>query len=112
AQSAALATNSTPLHPKALAIMATPDSGSRPGAQSTSFCVRIRRMDKEPDWRDVGAVADLAGQPLQELTVGGKRIALSFHDGQFGAIHGVCNHVGGPLGQGRLDGDYVVCPWH
>jgi hypothetical protein len=23
-----------------------------------------------------------------------------------------CNHVGGPLGEGRLDGDYVTCPWH
>src|SRR5205085_4470080 len=23
-----------------------------------------------------------------------------------------CNHVGGPLGEGHLDGDYVVCPWH
>ena len=23
-----------------------------------------------------------------------------------------CNHVGGPLGDGRLDGDYITCPWH
>jgi len=20
--------------------------------------------------------------------------------------------VGGPLGEGRLNGDYIVCPWH
>ena len=40
------------------------------------------------------------------------RIALTHRDGEFGAISGVCNHVGGPLGQGRLDGDFVVCPWH
>jgi multimeric flavodoxin WrbA len=33
-------------------------------------------------------------------------------DGTFSAISGVCNHVGGPLGDGSLDGDYVVCPWH
>lgn len=69
-------------------------------------------MGKDADWRDVGAVAELAGRPLQELKVAGKRIALSCRDGQFGAIHGVCNHVGGPLGQGRLDGEYIVCPWH
>ncbi len=33
-------------------------------------------------------------------------------DGEFSAISGVCNHVGGPLGEGRLEGDYIVCPWH
>jgi multimeric flavodoxin WrbA/nitrite reductase/ring-hydroxylating ferredoxin subunit len=49
---------------------------------------------------------------VQELRVGAKRIALTFRDGQFGAISGVCNHVGGPLGNGTLDGNYVVCPWH
>ena len=69
-------------------------------------------MDRNADWHDLGAVAELAKTALQELRAGGKRIALSFKDGQFGAIHGNCNHVGGPLGQGRLEGDYVVCPWH
>ena len=69
-------------------------------------------MGNSPDWHDLGAVAELAKLGLRELRVGGKRIALSFKDGQFGAIHGICNHVGGPLGQGRLDGEYVVCPWH
>src|SRR5262249_56034992 len=39
-------------------------------------------------------------------------IAISFKDGQFGAVSNVCNHVGGPLGEGRLDGDYITCPWH
>jgi multimeric flavodoxin WrbA len=33
-------------------------------------------------------------------------------NGRFAAISGACNHVGGPLGDGRLDGEYVVCPWH
>jgi len=62
---------------------------------------------------DVGSVEELARQELQEVALGGRtRIALSFTGGQFHAVSGVCNHVGGPLGQGRLDGDYVVCPWH
>jgi nitrite reductase/ring-hydroxylating ferredoxin subunit/multimeric flavodoxin WrbA len=69
-------------------------------------------MDKGADWHDLGAAELLAQRPLQELSAGGKKIALSFQNGQFGAISGVCNHVGGPLGQGRLDGELVVCPWH
>ena len=39
-------------------------------------------------------------------------LAVSFKDGQFGVVSNACNHVGGPLGEGRLDGDYIICPWH
>jgi multimeric flavodoxin WrbA/nitrite reductase/ring-hydroxylating ferredoxin subunit len=38
--------------------------------------------------------------------------AISFANGRFGAISNTCNHAGGPLGNGKLDGEYVVCPWH
>ena len=66
----------------------------------------------EPQWHDIGPVAGLTGRPLQQITVGRTRIALSYQGGQFAAISGACNHVGGPLGDGRLEGDYIVCPWH
>ena len=66
----------------------------------------------DTNWEDVGAAADLAARPLTEITLGRTKLALSHHNGVFGVISGVCNHAGGPLGQGRLDGDYVVCPWH
>jgi len=66
----------------------------------------------DPGWVDVGSVEELAARAVQPVTVGRKRVALTFRDGRFGAISGVCNHVGGPLGEGTLDGDYVVCPWH
>ncbi len=64
------------------------------------------------EWMDVGSVEELSQRPLQQITVGNTRMALSYKDGVFGAIHGACNHAGGPLGQGSLEGDYVVCPWH
>lgn len=63
-------------------------------------------------WYDLGAVDELRQRPLRQVTVGRTRLALSCKDGEFGAISGLCNHVGGPLGDGHLDGDYVVCPWH
>ncbi len=66
----------------------------------------------EEKWVDVGAAAELAAKPLHELRVGTRRVALTCRDGAFGAISGACNHVGGPLGRGHLDGDFVVCPWH
>lgn len=64
------------------------------------------------DWEDLGAVEYFQKRPLIEVRVRNQKIALSYKDGEFGAISGVCNHVGGPLGKGRLDGDFIVCPWH
>ena len=63
-------------------------------------------------WHDLGPADQFAAKPLQQVVIGRTRIALSFRDGTFAAISGACNHVGGPLGDGRLDGEYVVCPWH
>ena len=69
-------------------------------------------MAREQNWIDVGAADELATTPLRRVTAGGRLLAISFRDGRFGAVANACNHVGGPLGEGRLDGDYIVCPWH
>ena len=66
----------------------------------------------DAQWTDVGNVEELKTKALQQVICGTTPIALTYKDGAFSAISGVCNHVGGPLGEGRLDGDYVVCPWH
>lgn len=64
------------------------------------------------DWVDVGAVDELGQREVQQVVVANTRVALSYKDGVFGAIHGACNHAGGPLGKGTLDGEYITCPWH
>jgi nitrite reductase (NADH) small subunit len=42
----------------------------------------------------------------------GKLIALFNLNGTFYALDNRCTHVGGPLGQGRVEGGIVICPWH
>ncbi|WII70843.1 NAD(P)H-dependent oxidoreductase [Bdellovibrio sp. 22V] len=69
-------------------------------------------MANTEEWHDLGEVSHLKTKPLRQLEVAGKKIALIYKDDEFSAISGVCNHVGGPLGDGVLEGDYVVCPWH
>ncbi len=66
----------------------------------------------DAEWTDVGSVEELKQKPLQAISFNKTTIALTYKDGAFAAISGVCNHVGGPLGEGQLAGDYVVCPWH
>ena len=63
-------------------------------------------------WVDVGIADELQQKPVQQVMVGRTPVALTYQHEQFGAINGACNHVGGPLGEGTLDGEYVVCPWH
>jgi multimeric flavodoxin WrbA/nitrite reductase/ring-hydroxylating ferredoxin subunit len=87
--------------------------GAKPkGAKPRARRGTHRRKRVNEQWHDVGDAAELARTPLQQVQVHGTRMALSCVDGVFGAIHGSCNHAGGPLGQGSLEGDYVVCPWH
>jgi multimeric flavodoxin WrbA/nitrite reductase/ring-hydroxylating ferredoxin subunit len=64
------------------------------------------------EWVDVGSAEELSGKVLQQCRIDKREFALSCVNGVFGAVHGRCNHVGGPLGEGHLDGEFVVCPWH
>ncbi len=41
-----------------------------------------------------------------------KPIALFNVEGEFYAINYICPHMGGPLGEGMLNGYVVTCPWH
>jgi multimeric flavodoxin WrbA/nitrite reductase/ring-hydroxylating ferredoxin subunit len=66
----------------------------------------------EENWVDIGSVEDLSGAPLRRIRAMDRELAVSLKDGQFGVVSNVCNHVGGPLGEGCLDGEYIVCPWH
>ena len=54
----------------------------------------------DPSWVDVGAADELAKTPVREVRVGRTLVALTWKDGAFGAISGVCNHVGGPARPG------------
>ena len=67
-------------------------------------------MAREPQWIDVGSSDELSKHELQRVNAKTTPVALSCKDGKFGAISHGCNHVGGPLGEGKLDGEYVVCP--
>src|SRR3981081_2857965 len=64
------------------------------------------------NWVDVGAAPELSATPLRRIKPNDRDIALSFRNEKFGAVSNTCNHVGGPLGEGRRDGDYIVGKIH
>ena len=64
------------------------------------------------NWIDIGSADELSATPLKRVTVMNREFAVSYKDAKFGVLSNRCNHAGGPLGKGRLDGEYIVCPWH
>ncbi len=66
----------------------------------------------EGNWKELGPAEDFKEPALREIQIGKTKVALSYANGEFGAVSGVCNHVGGPLGRGHLEGDHIECPWH
>lgn len=48
----------------------------------------------------------------REFPCGDKVICVANVHGTISAMDNVCLHRGGPLGQGLIEGDKVVCPWH
>jgi len=46
------------------------------------------------------------------VEVGGKKIALFLAGGVYYAVDDTCKHLGGPIGEGFLEGERVTCPWH
>ena len=60
----------------------------------------------------IASTDDIPPGSGKELTAAGRVVALFNVDGRFYALDGVCPHAGGPLGQGKLCGSTVTCPWH
>jgi len=61
---------------------------------------RVARVDEIPVGKSL--IVQVSGKPIAVFNV----------EGQFFAIYNICPHEGGPLGEGRLKGCVVSCPWH
>ena len=60
----------------------------------------------------VATTSDLAPGQAKKVEVDGKVIALFNLEGGYHAIDDTCPHRGGPLSQGPVEGEVVMCPWH
>ncbi|HZY62588.1 MAG TPA: Rieske (2Fe-2S) protein [Edaphobacter sp.] len=47
-----------------------------------------------------------------EAEAEGREICLANVNGKLAALDNICPHRQGPLGQGWIEGNSVVCPWH
>jgi nitrite reductase (NADH) small subunit/3-phenylpropionate/trans-cinnamate dioxygenase ferredoxin subunit len=60
----------------------------------------------------VATVRDVLPGTGKAVQAGSTTLALFNLNGTYYAIDNRCTHAGGPLGEGRVEGTIVVCPWH
>ncbi|HEY7184501.1 MAG TPA: FAD-dependent oxidoreductase [Blastocatellia bacterium] len=60
----------------------------------------------------VAGADELKDGQMKQVDAGGTNILLARVNGAYYAVGGTCPHYGGPLAEGALCGERVICPWH
>ena len=92
------------------------------------ICLRLRtsgivwsrllkcKQKGDKSWVDlskVGTTAEFEDLEAGKLVeAGGQSIAIFTLGGTYYAIENTCPHRGGPLAEGMMAGEEVICPWH
>ena len=80
-----------------------------------------RSLDKEHEKGDIIAsdvfietfhVDDIRENRARIITLGAERVAIFKYEGKVSAVSNVCQHQNGPLGEGKIIGGCITCPWH
>ncbi len=61
---------------------------------------------------DVCAADEIVENRGRTVCLSGERVAIFRYDGKVSAVSNVCKHQNGPLGEGKIVGGCIVCPWH
>jgi sulfoxide reductase heme-binding subunit YedZ len=67
---------------------------------------------KKEGWLEVCTISEIEEDKAKIFTVNNERVAIFKYDGKLAAIHNVCKHQGGPLGEGKIIDGCITCPWH
>ena len=57
-------------------------------------------------------LSDIEDNRAKIFCIGKERIAVYKFENKLYAIHNVCKHQGGPLGEGKIIDGCITCPWH
>ena len=64
------------------------------------------------EYLDIAPASELPNGERLFVNIGDKPVVIFNIAGQFFAIGDVCTHDDGPLGDGDIEGDHIVCPRH
>jgi nitrite reductase/ring-hydroxylating ferredoxin subunit/DMSO/TMAO reductase YedYZ heme-binding membrane subunit len=68
---------------------------------------------EQAGWIVVGEVGEIENNRAKIVSVPGHdRVAVWRYKGKLSALSNACAHQNGPLGEGRIIGGAITCPWH
>ena len=70
------------------------------------------KTKEKEGWLQVCNISEIEEDRAKIFTVENERVAIFKYDGKLSAIHNVCKHQGGPLGEGKIIDGCITCPWH
>jgi nitrite reductase/ring-hydroxylating ferredoxin subunit/DMSO/TMAO reductase YedYZ heme-binding membrane subunit len=82
-------------------------------AGAREFSKDARGAKARDGFVDVGSVDEIPENRAKVVCIAGReRIAVFRYDGKISAVSNVCEHQGGPLGEGKIVDGCITCPWH
>ena len=81
-------------------------------AASKELKIDSAKAPEDQGWLKVCSIHEIEKNRAKIFTVENERVAIFKYDGKLSAIHNVCKHQGGPLGEGKIIDGCVTCPWH
>ncbi|MFT7050160.1 MAG: sulfoxide reductase heme-binding subunit YedZ [Psychroserpens sp.] len=70
------------------------------------------KTKEKKGWLEVCNISEIEEDRAKIFTVENERVAIFKYNGKLSAIHNVCKHQGGPLGEGKIIDGCITCPWH
>lgn len=71
-----------------------------------------RNALKDNGFVEVVSVDEIPDDCAKTVFIDGENIAIFKYDGKVSAVHNVCKHQMGPLGEGKIVDGCITCPWH
>jgi len=69
-------------------------------------------VDEPEEFTDVSASSEVPENTMKRARKDDADVLLARQRGRVCALAHPCAHLGGPLSEGELKADSVVCPWH
>jgi nitrite reductase/ring-hydroxylating ferredoxin subunit len=69
-------------------------------------------FDGPMEYVRVGTRDEFPEGEMRRVEAKGLPVVILRQNGLLHAMGAVCSHAGGPLDEGKLEGDVVTCPWH